>query len=269
MRILLATLLGGCSLYYGSTAPVPDSQTGPQVTFDRAVAAEGHVVGVDADQQGALWLAYDDGTPQLDCTTPRLITLVHWDPITRTRLATFSYDDEVVQASGLAVVGRNLWLNYGTDLQCAPGVIRELDPSSGAIVRTLAGMPNSWDLAAMTDQVLLSTASPVTDSRGTVVTLDGISGGVASTFATKTNYGSSANADNWFQQGIASRPGEIWVAAQTATSPTVEIFDESGGDLGAVDVGDLEGSSPVLLAFDRGELLVATGSQLTWFAIAP
>jgi hypothetical protein len=268
MRFLLATLLVGCSLYYGATPDEPP--TAPYaLTLDRAVAAEGHVVGLDADQHGALWLAYDDSTVQLDCATPRLVTLVHWDPTTRTRLATFSYEDEVVQASGLALVGGQLWLNYGTDVQCAPGAIHVIDPSTGVVVRRLAGLPDSWDLAAAADHVLMSTASPVTDSHGVVVALDATSGGVASTFATKMNYGSSASADNWFQQGIASRPGEIWVAAQTATSPTIEIFDESGRDLGVADPGNLQGRDPVLLAFDRGKLLVATGGQLSWFAIAP
>jgi hypothetical protein len=263
--LLVPVLLGGCSLYTGSGSP-PD-RTAYTLVADRTVAAEGNVVGIDADQHGALWIAYDDG-PVLDCKTARHITLVHWDPVSRTRLASYAYDDSISAASGLALVRGELWLNFGTYVTCTPPTIRVIDPASGAMLQTMAGRDNSWDLTAAGDRAWIAVANADTGARGSITALAPATGGVVESFETKVDFGSARSGNNWFLQGVASRPGELWTAAVTPDGVSLEIYDDSGHEVGSADPR-LVSARSLLLAFDRGELLIATGGQLSWFHITP
>jgi hypothetical protein len=69
------------------------------------------------------------------------------------------------------------------------------------------------------------------------------------------------------QQGIAWRPGEIWVSDWYMP---MEIFEEFGDLLGTINLTALQGggADPMHhLAFDRGQLLVGCNGQLTWYDV--
>jgi hypothetical protein len=267
MPTLALPLLAGCSLYFGdhgstSTPPAP-ADSGVYLhalTVDHSVSAEGTICGVDADQQGGVWLVYT--TPgDVSAQVYPVVSVVHWDPTTRTRLATFTYADVYSPVSGIALVQGQLWLNY-EDIQAGDQVLRVIDPGSGAIVATFA--TTGVDVSAMgSGQILLSTWTAVD-------VLDSATGGITSSFASPTTVDPSEMGGISFpmtEQGIAWRPGEIWVANWYMPS---EVFDETGDVIGTVDLSSLltEGASPTrYLKFDRGQLLVGFGGQLTWYDV--
>jgi hypothetical protein len=260
--------LAGCSLYFGgahgggggggsgSGSAVGDVH---RLTMNRSVAAEGAIHGVDADQQGAVWIAYwtPGNYPQ---SVKPVVTLVHWDPTTRQRLQTFTYDDLWSPVSGVALVQGQIWLNY-RDVARSDQVIRVIDPSNGAIERTLG--TTGLDVAAMaSDRALISDYS--------VLVVDSASGGVTSSFSSPVVLDPGDMGGIPFsgtQQGIAWRPGEIWVGNWYMP---MEIFDESGQMLGTIAFDAIRSGSAgnvFYLKFDRGQLLVGGAGQLTWYDV--
>lgn len=271
-RFLLAPLVcGGCALYFGDdhtgggggsgsgsgtgTSPSHDLY---RLVIDHAVGAERPIAGVDADPQGNLWIAYTT-TGSYKLNQKPMVTLVHWNPTTRQSLATFTYSDEWSPVSGLALVHDQIWLNF-KDVATPDPVIRVIDPVTGAIVRTLG--TTGVELAAMgSDRVLVSA--------GGIQIIDAATGGDLARFASATVVDPTRMAITFAntQQGIAWRPGEIWVGNWYMP---LEIYDEAGTLLGKIDFAAIrgEGASPMThLAFDHDKLLVGREGQLTWFTI--
>jgi hypothetical protein len=267
MRTAIAiVLLAGCSLYTGNDHPNGSGSSAGaedlyQLTVDHSVSAEGTIKGVDADQQGGLWIAYATEGNYQENQKP-VVTLVHWDPATRQRLATFTYSDFWSEVSGLAIVQGRIWLNY-EDIATKDAGIRVIDPASGSVLTTFG--TSGVELAAMGSNRALVSAI----NQG-VLELDTANGGVMRTFASPVvvdpgDMGGVSFTDT--QQGIAWRPGEIWVANWYMPSA---IFDEDGNVLGTINLAQLQsvGADPMHhLAFDRGKLLVGTAGQLTWYDV--
>jgi len=235
---------------HGGSAPPPPGDI-YRIAVDHTVGAEGEIHGVDSDGQGNLWIAYwVDGNRQQNVLP--VTTLVHWNPTTRERLATFTYDDLWAEASGLALVDGELWLNYEDD--SSDTVLRVIDPTAGTIVRTLG--TTGIELAAMSSGRTL-----LTRGYDEVDVIDATSGGTEASITTSFTDGT--------QQGIAWRPGEIWVGGWFSPA---EIYDEHGALLGTVDAADLraEAAYPMHhLAFDGDLLLLGVAGQLTWYRITP
>lgn len=264
MRTIAVVLMlaSGCALYNGGSSEGSNgsgssgSSAGFTLTLDHSVGAEGIVAGVDADQQGGLWIAYV--TADVSCTVDGTVTLVHWDPTTRTRLATFTYVDSTDSASGLALVNDQIWLNRISYCATAAADIEIIDPTTGAIVGTAPASQETDDLAAFgTGKVLYS------DRENTVYTVDTTGYGFTSSFATPVMYTT--------QMGVAWQPGQIWVASWDDGSGYV--FDESGTPLGSaafpavIGLPQQTSATALSLAFDRGQLLVAMNDQLFWLDI--
>ncbi len=229
----------------GSGSGFPDLYT---LTVDHSVAAEHAIAGVDSDGVGNLWMVYSaPGTPY------PTVSVVHWNPLSDERLATFTYDDIFSPVSGIAVVGAELWLSY-RDVSEGDAVTRVIDSTDGSIVRTMG--ITGVDLAAMgTDRVLVSPGDD--DEVQVAQTSDG---GIVQTMGTAVWGGT--------QQGVAWRPGEIWTCGWA--SPMV-ILDENDNVLGMIDLADLdtgEADPMRYLAFDNDELLVGKDGQLTWYSIS-
>jgi hypothetical protein len=261
--LALVFVLGACSLYTGNHSEQGSGSgngsggAGYTLTVDRTIGAEGVVAGVDADQQGGLWIAY---APDISCTVNGTVTVVHWDPTTRETLATFTYMDSPGSASGLALVNGQIWLNRILPCNTAAAEIQIIDPTTGDIVGTAPPSEGTAELAAVgSNEVLYS------DVFDTVYTVDTATDGYVSTFSTDFNPSST-------QKGIAWRPGEIWVSGWTTA--TASVFDESGSLLGSAPFPSVIGlpvesaADTQALAFDRGQLLVAMDSQLTWLDVA-
>lgn len=267
MRIIYAigmlSLVPGCGLYFGNSSgggPGSGDHSGDlyHLSVARSVAAEGEIRGVDADQNGALWIAYATDGNYMQNVKP-VVTLVHWDPSTRQRLATFTYNDLWSPVSGVALVHGSLWLNY-EDIT-ADAVIRTIDPASGAITSSFG--TTGIELSAMaSDRALISNDG--------VDVIDASTGGVEQEFSSATVVDPSDMGGISFsgtQQGIAWRPGEIWVASWYLP---LEVFSESGQVLGTIDLPDLRSDSAwptAHLAFDRGQLLVGRDGELTWYDV--
>ena len=261
-------MLAGCSLYVGDHAAGggSGSSTGSaqnlyRLTVDHSVSAEGSIKGVDADQQGGLWIAYAT-TGNYMLNEKPVVTVVHWDPATRQRLATFTYSDFWSEVSGLAVVRGDIWLNYN-NIATPDAGIRVIDPSSGAVVATFGAY--GIELSAFgSSQALVSATN------AGISVLSSTTGGVTLTFASPlvldpNDMGGVSFSDT--EQGIAWRPGEIWVGNWLMP---MQIFDESGKLLGAIDLAQLQSDSawPTRhLAFDRGMLLVGNDGVLTWYDV--
>jgi hypothetical protein len=259
-------VFAGCALYTGHgqdpPAPPPEGTTPAdyhQLVVDHTVGAEDTIRGVDADQQGGLWLAYS-APPAASAQRP-IVSLVHWDPATRTRLQTFTYDDLASPVSGLALVQGQIWLNY-EHVGPSDAVVRIIDPTSGAVVRTLG--TTGLALGAMgSDRVLIS-------GYAGIQVVDAATGGQTQQFHSPTvvdpgDMGGISFSDT--EQGVASRPGEIWVANWYMA---MEVFDPAGTLLGKVDLAALQdgAADPMhYLAFDRGQLLVGVDGQLTWYDV--
>lgn len=223
-----------------------------KLTVDHSVSAEAALHGVDSDGQGNLWVVYTTDGDYAMGEKP-VVTLVHWNPLSGEDLATYTYNDIFSPVSGVAVVNGQIWMSY-EDVAYGDAVTRVIDPTDGSIVRTLG--TTGIELAAMSvDRVLFS---PGQDE---VLVAQSSTGGVMQTIATTFYLGT--------QQGVAWRPGEIWAGGWQ--SP-IEIYDETGGLLGTIDLPALisDSASPVrYLAFDNDELLVGDAGQLTWYAITP
>jgi hypothetical protein len=102
----------------------------------------------------------------------------------------------------------------------------------------------------------------VSDNFDAVDILDTASGGVVQSIATTF-------PDGGTQQGVAWRPGEVWVSGWW--SP-LEIYNEQGTQLGTIDLAAARGDGewPMHhLAFDGALLLVGSEGELTWFSITP
>jgi hypothetical protein len=265
---LLVLSLAGCSLYFGpshsgsgsggqGSAPPGDLYN---LVVDHATSTEGEIFGVDADQQGGLWIAYTTQGNLANNVKP-VVTLVHWDPTTRQRLQTFTYDDLWSPVCGLAIVHGQIWLNY-ENVVLNDQVIRVLDATSGAIVNTFG--VTGIELSAMgSDQALISNRA--------VTVVDASSGGLLRSFQGPGELDPSSPMHVSFsdtQEGIAWRPGEIW--AGSPFMPMQVYDDQSNALLGTIDLPALrsEGSIPVgHLAFDRGLFLVGRGGALTWYRV--
>lgn len=263
MCVLAVWLAQGCALYTGASSTGSGTGSGDSgsggstpgyvLTLDHSVAAELDVAGVDADQQGGLWIAYAGDT---DCAAYGPVTLVHWDPTTQTRLTTYTYTDDLGAAAGLAIVNGQIWLNR-THPCGALGEIQIIDPASGNVVGSASPSESTDDLAAVdTAHVLYS------DSYNMVYTVDTSTYGFVSSFATDPSTR---------LQGIAWRPGEIRVSSWGGHSASV--FDPSGQLLGVATFPSVVGvpqadNVPAQLAFDRGQLLVAVDSELYWLDVS-
>lgn len=226
----------------------------------RSVGAEREIFGVDADGHGGLWLAYSTAGSYALNQKP-VVELVHWDPVTRQRWQTFTYDDLWSPVSGLAVVQGQIWLNY-KNVATPDHVIKVIDPTNGTVVRTLA--TTGTDVAAMCgDRVLVSDNG--------ILALNAITGGATLSFSSSTvlhpNEPMGGISFTSTQQGVAWRPGEIWVGNWYMP---MEIFSECGVALGKVSLPELQSASAYPthhLAFDGGQLLVGSQGQLTWYDV--
>jgi hypothetical protein len=246
---IMVPLLAGCSLYFGSAKSSSSGSGGGagdlyHLTVDRRLRVADGIYGIDADQQGGLWLALQTNPP---------ISLVHLDPATN-QTATLTYDDLFNPLVGLALVDGQIWLNYQDD-GAHPGIIRVIDPATGVIVGTRPNTMVTNELSAMgSDRALLS------DLRGEVAVADSATGAIVHTFST-------AFASR--QIGIAWRPGEIWVAGWDG--PEIEIYDEAGTRIGTIALDWLGPPDHLAfdqLAFDRGQLVVAQTGEVIWLTIS-
>ena len=186
---------------------------------------------------------------------------MHWDPVSRTRLAAFTFDellDPSAIPTGLAYVNGQIWMAYPGEGAISSPELRVIDPTTFAIARTLGGDAYSRDLSAFSNgQVLV--ADWQTNS---LLVTDPVSG--ATTAAFPTSYFDTT------LDGVAWQPSEIWTSSWD--SRQVNILSEAGVYLGSADLSAIPSSTSAadrpILAFDRGMLLVGYQSQLTWFRVA-
>lgn len=246
--IILVSVLAACTSSGVESKPGGGAPVSYTLALDRTVPAEGPISGIAADGQGYLWIAYSTLGDYAASIKP-VVTLVHWDPATNTRLATFTYSDVSSQVSGVAFAAGQVWLSYETQYLFDPG-LRAFDPSDGSMMTNLSAPPGQ-DVAAMGDGLLVV---PWPYNQQVLV----------------------APADTEFDAAVATSPtvqsiawraqtDELWVADWNAP---LAIFDAGGDMLGTVDLAAARGASPYhYLTFDADQLVVAAGSDVSWYSI--
>src|SRR6185312_6008040 len=123
----------------------------------------------------------------------------------------FTYDDLWSPVRGLALVDGKIWLNY-EEVSDSDQVIRVIDPATGAVADTFGNTGIELSAMGTGGRALVSHAFDEVD------VVDTSSGGTVQAISTSF-------MDGGTQQGVAWRPGEIWVGGWL--SP-LEIYNEAG-----------------------------------------
>jgi outer membrane protein assembly factor BamB len=134
------------------TASEPEPTTDVSLVKVHAFAGEHHVVGLDVDHEGGVWLAYQLQSGVYTFDDLRLVHLDH----AGTKLHELRYTQPDQPVSGLAVAGGALWVNYGGAYLDLRNHVRKLDPDTGAELARLEVEDGIVDLAARDGLLLLS-----------------------------------------------------------------------------------------------------------------
>jgi hypothetical protein len=134
-RLLGIALVAACS---ADPEPATGSATDYALEPVAALAAAHHVVGVDSDHAGGLWLAYQ---LQSAAFTFDDLRIVHLDPAGST-VSELRFPEKDSKVSGLAFTGDAIWLSYGLEVK-GNNRLRKLDPQTGTELATLPSEPGS------------------------------------------------------------------------------------------------------------------------------
>lgn len=261
MRILLLALLPACSLYFHDV-PAPDAAQGSgsapdattAVTYDlttlKAIAGEHRIAGVDSDQAGGVWIAYQE-------ILSTELTITHLDA-TGTKLSEWKLVDDGAEVSGLAFSGDGLWVNDNRIGSEGTDRISKLDPVDGTTLVTFATPGQIADLEMLGDRLLLSSY------QNQVIALDPTTGGMAWQMATPVFFPTT-------QRGIAAYHGNVFVSSWDAGM--LVLMDTAGHTLGTATSPLIypRGTSGVglFLARDGNDgMILATESQITWLSVS-
>jgi len=261
MRVLLLALLPACSLYFHED-PAPDAAQGSgaapdssaPATYDlttvKAIAGEHRIAGVDSDQAGGVWIAYQ-------AVLATELTITHLDA-SGLKLGEWVVEDDGSEVSGLAFSGDGLWVNDNQIGSRGSDRVRKLDPVDGSTLVTFATPGQIADLEMLGDQLLLSSY------QNQVIALDAKTGGMVWQMATPVFFPTT-------QKGVAAYHGNVFVSSWDADM--LALFDTRGRMLGTATspLIHASGTSAVglFLARDGNDgMILATESQITWLAVS-
>lgn len=266
MRHLLLGLglfVSGCSLYFERPDPLePPPQPQPQPTtphyvVTRVMAAEAPIVGMDVDHEGGVWVAHRrevGGFYDND-----IVRVVHLDA-TGTKIVEHAYDDEYTAVTGLAFSGDAVWVNYNDFV--SNNHVRELDPVTGDVLKTIGTEPGIEDLDVFEDELRLSS------TWNEVIALDLDTG--AQTWREGFDHTGFTYST---QRGIASdAQGFVWV--QSWNSEKLFMFAPTSGTIIAEATTDathqtVASGQRLFLASEGDQLVIAIESQIFWLERQP
>lgn len=236
--LLLVSLVAACT------------DTEPDFVRVGAIAGEHHVVGVDTDGAGGLWLAYQMSSQSYFYDDLRI---VHLDPA-GTKLAVFRYTETDLRARGLAVAPDALYIAHSAGLDDPKNRVRKLDPATGAELAVFPGEPGIVDLEIRGDTLLASSIWRE------LIAMDATSGA-------PLWRSSLPDLDGSWSGGIASTPAGTWVV--DITEWRVLLVDDTGATLRTASVeqdhADWWMQDDQQLAWDGKHLVINRGNQIIWY----
>jgi hypothetical protein len=244
--LLLVSMLAACGTDDATTSAIEADYTLVPVA---AVAGAHHVVGVDTDHAGGLWLAYQlprEGYGFDD------LRIVHLDPAGAT-LAEFRYTDEDSEVSGIALDGDAIWLSYGAQLADKLR-LRKVDAKTGAELATLPSEPGIEDIAVRGNLLLLSSIWRE------IVAVDATTG----VQQWRAPVAALASAES---RGIAASESGTWVVSLGEARAV--LVDDTGATIAIAafpfdpDAGTVEDG--LQLALDDKALILHRANQITWY----
>jgi outer membrane protein assembly factor BamB len=247
-RALVIAALAACS----ADEPAPALTADYTLEAVSAIAAAHHVVGVDTDHAGGLWLAY-----QLQSAgyTFDDLRIVHLDPDGAV-LREFDYPGADSMVSGLAFSGDAIWLSYGREVE-DKNRLRKLDPQTGAELATLPSEPGIQDITVRGNLVLLST------TWRELVAIDATTG----TQQWRTGIADLADSEC---RGIAASDAGTWVVSLIDSRAL--LIDDTGVTIESASfpygTDDWSVEDGLHLALDGTTLVLHRRNQITWYAPA-
>jgi len=233
-------LLGGSNILDATTDPwdVHDFAVRYRIDEARNFAPERAASGAAWDGEH-LWLTYREeigGYYDND-----KISLVAIDLATGDVAHRFEYTDTYAGVTGLTWDGRHLWMHLEAS---GARELREIDATTGAVVRTFASDDGIADLDFDGENLLL------VNVWNKVEVVDPATGGLERTLDTPFDYSTLRAA--------AHRSGELWLSAYWASE--IAILDPAtGAHIGVVDTPFDAGQSDVDSLVFAGDQLIAVG----------
>lgn len=248
MRALLAIALVGCA---ADPSGVASDYTLQKVD---ALAGAHHVVGVDVDHKGDLWLAYQVQTDTFVWSAPHL---VHMDR-DRTILDEIELEGTSPKISGIAVDGGALWLNLTKSGDDRNPRVRKIAIGTGETLAELATEDGIEDIAIRDNTLILS------NLWREVVAIDKTSG--------EPQWRSALPAlANSECRGIASTREGTWIVS--LTEARIVLVDDAGALLESAAFPEAEDywsvEDGLHLAHDGTNFVFHRRNQILWYGTPP
>lgn len=228
-----------------STDPM---EMGDELVRVNAFAGEHHVVGVDSDHAGGVWVAYQLQSGPFSWNDLRL---AH-HAVDGTKLAEHRYQGDDVLVSGIAFDGEALWVSHsnGGDQN---NRVRKIDPATGAQLAVLPTSGGIEDVAVRGAQLLFSRGvdmfalNATTGALEMSVALDGFQNDA---------------------KGIAVAHDGTWIVEMTPTR--LSLVDDTGVTLATLGLPsafqDWSGLEGIHLAVEGDQFIVHRRNQISWYA---
>jgi len=243
----LVLALGACRPDDGTEPPIVADYSLEAVT---AFAGAHHVVGIDSDRAGGMWIAYQ---MQSAVYTFDDLRLVHLDA-TGATLAELRYTNVDSIVRGIAVADDGLWLCHcdgDTDYRR----LRKIDRSTGADLATLPVEDGIQDITARGHLLLLSS------TWRELVAVD------ATTGSEKWRSAIPELADSE-SRGVAATPAGTWIVSLVESRAV--LVDDSGATIetAAFPYGadNWSADDGLHLTVDGDALVLNRRNQITWYA---
>jgi outer membrane protein assembly factor BamB len=244
-RALFAIVLAGCA----ADAP---SGVASDYTLQKldALAGEHHVVGVDVDSKGDLWLAYQI---QSDTFVWEELRLVHMDRH-RTILDEVTFEGTGPKVSGIAVDGGALWLNLTMSGDDRNPRVRKVALGTGETLAELPTEAGIEDIAIRDNTLLLS------NLWREVVAIDKTTG--------EAQWRSAIPALEHSEcRGIASTRDGTWIVS--LTEARIVLVDDAGTQIESAAFPEAEDywsvEDGLHLAHDGTSFVFHRRNQILWY----
>lgn len=243
----LVVVLAACGTDDGTETPIVADYNLEAVT---AFAGAHHVVGIDTDRAGGMWIAYQ---MQSAVYTFDDLRLVHLDA-TGATLAELRYTNVDSIVSGIAFTHTGLWLCH-CDGDVDYRRLRKIDPVTGSDLATLPVEDGIQDITVRGDLLLLSS------TWRELVAVDATSG------AEQWRAPIPELADSE-SRGIAATPAGTWIVSLVESRAV--LVDDSGQTIetAAFPYGadNWSADDGLHLAVDGDALVLHRRNQITWYA---
>jgi hypothetical protein len=246
-RALLLAALVACS----ADEPVAEVTSADyKLEAVTAFAGAHHVVGVDTDRAGGVWIAYQ---LQSAVYTFDDLRVLHLDAAGAT-LAELHYTDADAIVSGLAFTGDALWLCH-CDGELSRRRLRKIDPATGVDLATLPVEAGIQDIAVRDDLILLSS------TWRELVAIDATSGAEQ----WRAPVAALAHSES---RGLAASTAGTWVVSLLEARAV--LVDDSGVTIESAAfpfaAEEWSADDGLQLALDGEMLVLHRRNQITWYA---